>query len=106
MNLETNGAWALLGASIENVKKVNVVNCAILMYTPATHVMGEKFPKPAWAIIIPSKNIEEGFVDHSAYVNYLRSIGFKVEPELYDMKDVVKAANDNEVIDWSRIISN
>lgn len=86
----------------QNVKKANVIDSTILVYSTNTILHGIDV-REAWHIIIPSKNIEKGFGSHQEYSKYLRSIGFKGEPKLHDIDAVAEYYERHEIIDWKAI---
>jgi hypothetical protein len=80
MNLEGKD----LDTGFPNIKKANVVNGIILLYSTNTILHGIDV-KQSWHVIIPGKHIEKGFASHQEYFDYLKKIGIRIEPHLYDI---------------------
>ncbi|AMR31702.1 hypothetical protein A0256_09840 [Mucilaginibacter sp. PAMC 26640] len=106
MNLESDSVLMYLGSSIQNIEKANVIDGVICLYSSKTIVNAKLPMRLIWAVIIPSKKTEKGFISHASYIEYLKEIGFSTEPGLYNVEDILKYAGQNDVINWKEIRSN
>ncbi|MEN0056874.1 MAG: hypothetical protein AAGC65_24560 [Mucilaginibacter sp.] len=86
----------------QNIKKANVVNGVILLYGINSILHGVDV-KQSWHIIIPAKQIEKGFANHQGYIDYLKNMGVKVEPELHNIDLIANYFEDHDTIDWKAI---
>ncbi len=59
-----------LTSSVSNIKKINIVNNVILLYSTKTLLNGTNAEK-VWFIIIPSKKVEQGFVNYYEFLTFL-----------------------------------
>lgn len=99
MNLMAlNGGDSMIG----HIRKATVVNGFILAHTGSTLLIGVEI-KESWWVVSPSRKIEKGFSDHQQYWTYLKTLGFKKEPRLHDMKVIVSYYEDHDTMDWNTL---
>jgi hypothetical protein len=85
-----------------NIKRANVIDSMILIYSTNTILHGIDV-KQSWHIIIPKQSIEKGFASHQEYLHYLDSIGTRDEPQLHDIDSIADYFETHDTIDWKAI---
>lgn len=85
-----------------NIKKANVINGVILLYSTNSILHGID-AKQSWHVIIPGKNIEKGFGSHQEYLNYLNTLRIRVDPRLYNIESIAKYYENHDTIAWKSI---
>jgi hypothetical protein len=81
------------------IQQANVVDGIILILNLDSRLHGAE-AKQYWHVIIPGKHIETGFLYHSEYLNYLKTLGFNSEPKLQKIDDVANYFDDHDEMDW------
>lgn len=99
---EMNLKYEMAASSVSNIKKVNIVQNLILLYSNNTYLNGNKV-KEAWFVIIPHQHIEKGFIDHIDYVKYLNGRGILKEPKLYSVSDIRDYFDSHHLINWEAL---
>lgn len=88
---------------IDHIKKANIGNDIILLYSSDSTILHGENVKQAWHVIIPKKHIEKGFGSQWEYLDYLESIGITQEPKLHDIDSLARYFGDNDYMDWKEI---
>jgi hypothetical protein len=83
-----------------NIKRVNVVNDIVLVYS-INSIFHGNYVKQSWHIIIPKKHIEKGFESYQQYLDYLKKIGIETEPRLHDIDSVADYFENHDTINWN-----
>lgn len=89
-------------AGFQNIKKANVVDSIIFVYSVNSILHGVDI-KESWHIIIPGKHVEKGFSDHQAYVGFLNKLGIQKELKLYDIEEIEHYFENHETINWNAL---
>lgn len=107
VNKVSQGEWnielqtpQLLELSIHNVQKVNVMDSIINVYAKGNVSLRGELKQEVWFVIIPGKQLEQGFEKRDDYVAYLQSLGIKEAPELYDIEEVYAKFEKDKKINW------
>ena len=93
------------GIGFCNVKKVNVIDSVVFVYTGNTILNGMDV-KNSWHIIIPKNDFEKGFSSNVDYLSYLKEIGIKSAPRLHNIDSIANYFDEHNFIDWKVINSN
>jgi len=108
---DEKGGWGMALTALEggdsmigHIRKATVVNGFILAHTGSTLLIGVEI-KESWWVVSPSRKIEKGFSDHQQYLTYLKTIGFKNEPQLHDMKVIASYYEDHDTMVWNESLN-
>lgn len=86
-----------------DVKRINVLNSYIFVYSRKTYFNFQGPEKVVWAVINPSKKLEKTFETYTDYVRFVNENGFQKEPVLHDVKDVSRYSLHHDVMDWKEL---
>lgn len=107
LNLFT-GLWSpppddtLLYNNVLNVEKISLKNSVIMAYSP--YIDGDISPSMKkyvyhWFVIVPDKDIAEGFYNENAFLKYIQQFGIQ-EPDWREPSDVYDEYVETECLDW------
>ena len=87
---------------VNHIREARVVNGFVLIQTDSTLLKGVEV-KQSWWVVSPSRKIEKGFSNHQQYLDSLKILGFKMEPQLHDMDAIASFYEDNDTMDWNEM---
>lgn len=88
--------------TIAGTKEVRVLDSLILVHSINT-TLNYQPVKEAWFVIIPKKQLVKGFETHEIYLDFIRGLGLKQEPELINIGRVFNNFDSNDTLDWKKM---
>jgi hypothetical protein len=91
-----------LPLTIPGTKEVTVIDTLILLHSLNT-TLDYQPVKEAWFVLIPNRRLVKGFNTHGKYLGFIKKLGLRVEPKLYNIGKVFNYFDSNDTLDWKKV---